>query len=422
MLQGLENFNFGQTFRTGFDFTLHKSFIKTNFDSESSNKPFDLEENSSKKNFNDNCYNSRLLSTKSSRGDSAQDKLYSGNFGSKVNKAEPISNFTSDYLASEKNPFQIVNPSFEISEGNSMNKSYFGELLRNVSIISSSSKSKSKKKILSSEELELQKIRAEKERVRKLKELNNRTFEKVSKLATKEQKIVNTAPLTVLKPFNLSSTNKALQKKRFNSNRDEEINQKIAFTMKKRLEDQGETINILTQQKIITPPSKRLVKKSLGKSRSQSPLENPLQEDDDVQTLSERIEKYCFVTRHGQNTTKSPVRTLFRKTGPQREEGNTTQISNIDVTSTNSFKRHFASSEDAENQNPNKSRVEAPIVIEKKPILHNVVSFESVLKTTLQEKQKMEDLEKLQKKNKKLLHIKQQSLIRRINKETFMNI
>jgi hypothetical protein len=171
--------------------------------------------------------------------------------------------------------------------------------------------------------------------LKKLKEINYINFEK-SKLFI--NKPLHPTPLTLIKPFNLSSNNsKLLMKKRMVSVNPNEINNKISEHMRKKCESHIFKENMLLNNKIIfnkTPNKFKFCAKT-ERSNSKSPLkkmtftyENSnnffnnkpkssnnsnnngyclnLEEENSLNNLSSRIEKYCniskrYMTKKGNN-------------------------------------------------------------------------------------------------------------------------
>lgn len=124
---------------------------------------------------------------------------------------------------------------------------------------------------LTSEELLLEKIKREREEVKKLKENNMIYFEK-----TKNSEVVKQfpiTPLTILKPFNLSSNySKMLMKKRHISTNNDKINNKIKEVMRKKCEMQNMSKNIFieTRKVLNESPLQEKFNKMFNRSYSKS--------------------------------------------------------------------------------------------------------------------------------------------------------
>lgn len=167
---------------------------------------------------------------------------------------------------------------------------------------------------MTSEEILLEKIKKEREELKKQLELNALTFEK-SKLFM--NKPLPPTPLTILKPFNLSSNNsKLLMKKRMVSVNNSEINNKITEHMRKKCENHGIKESVFINNKIIynkTPTELKFMSR-FERSSKKSPIKkmtfsfenitcekqnkNTQQEDGTITDLSSRIEKYCNISRN----------------------------------------------------------------------------------------------------------------------------
>lgn len=254
----------------------------------------------------------------------------------------------------------------EVKECNCINSKL--NMNNSVSFSGSNKESKFKKVILSSEQIELEKIKKQKEELKKLKLKNENNVEKCKMFISKP---LNPTPLTLMKPFNLSCNNsKMLMKKRITtSNTNEIINQKITNTMKQRVENADSKIkdSMFINNRIIlnkTPTNLKFMKKTDS------------QDDPEVNTLSSRIEKHCLIS-------KSPLKLNF---------GN--------------------------DMNLNEKLLVDNILNKKIENKINNNSFESVMMKTRIEKQTIDKNDKDMKKLNKLKQIK----INSINKENFNSL
>ena len=156
---------------------------------------------------------------------------------------------------------------------------------------------------MSSEEIELQKINKQKEELNKLKYLNSINLNKVN-LILKQNKnvtlkpIISNNPLTILKPFNLND--KMLGKKRHCNNN--LVNKKIIDRIKKK----SEPIQHKIDTKILNTPTHLKYK---NRTIDNSPNE------DDLNTLSNRIERYCIISKRPifKSKSKSPIKLEFNQ-------------------------------------------------------------------------------------------------------------
>lgn len=294
----------------------------------------------------------------------------------------------------------------------------------------------------------LEKLKKEKEEMNRLRNINFQTLEKTK---TFQPKPLNPTPLTLIKPFNLSTNNsKMLMKKRIGGNI-EEINSKIAETMKRKCEEVGEKVketvfigDTIKMQK--TPPNVKYMRRTPGRSRSKSPCRFNTQMDDDMYSLSSRIEKYCIISGTNKNYhnvgNKSPLKLCFSSNNNQNEEKiMDTHINSIMLNTprspSTSIRRHFnhantISTEDkiakemqtykfkAKPLNKNMfSNANAGLpsnIPKKKP---EIESFEMILQKTRMEKQMIDKKEKEDKKLNKMNLIKQGKAGIRANKENF---
>jgi hypothetical protein len=358
------------------------------------------------------------------------DKVSSGfdllncQIGNKRQKAETcefngsfIDNFSGDKI-NQSNVSNITSFS---------NSSYsFNDLVKSVSL-SNLKKKKGKfylTLVLSSEELMLEKIKKEKEEMQRLRNLNSNFVDRAKNYLPKP---INPSPLTIIKPFNLSSNNnKMLTKKRTPNSNIEEVNSRITDAMKKKFEGQSQNpLEIIKLQK--TPPNVKYMKKTSTRSRSKSPMKT----EEDLHSLSSRIEKYCVISGRSTIKSKSPTKNLFSN----KEDGifnlhlsnimNTTKNSNSFTNSvfSSSMKKHFSmtnmSTEDKIAQEMKNFKFKAkPLnknLFAKKP---EIESFESILQKTRMEKKALDFKEKEDKKMNKIAQIKTNKF-RNVNKENF---
>jgi hypothetical protein len=304
-----------------------------------------------------------------------------------------------------------------------------------------------KKELKSTEELILEKIQKEKEDLKKLKHLNTQTAERCKNFNPKP---IIPSPLTLIKPFNLSSS-KMLSKKRLITHDNDKINNKIKDTIKRKCEAFGEKMkeSVFINDKIVlnkTPTNMKYMKRtfnqdqerehdryrdmSKSKSKSKSPFRKQNEYENDLQSLSSRIERYCVISQKnkpGPVPGKSPLK-LNLNLNLNNTDAEDTNVnlfaSNILNTSTNSnsIRKHFSEANlnlltggnDAsykEKTNKLKSKPSSSKVIpngnaciKKQPI---VESFESILLKTRKEKQELEDNQKEVRKLNKMNLIKQ---------------
>ena len=158
-------------------------------------------------------------------------------------------------------------------------------------------KKRERKKILSSEELELERIKKEKEELKKQK----KTFQKVyTKSKQYKPMQILPSPLTLIKPFHLSSSSSTqyLRRRLTSTNYEiEKINQKIKEKLEKKCEAYGEKMkeNVFINEQIVnqnsnpniecTPINKNKFTDKITEQNSESKL-----------SLSSRINKYCEMT------------------------------------------------------------------------------------------------------------------------------
>ena len=158
-------------------------------------------------------------------------------------------------------------------------------------------KKRERKKILSSEELELERIKKEKEELKKQK----KTFQKVyTKSKQYKPMHILPSPLTLIKPFHLSSSSSTqyLRRRLTSTNYEiEKINQKIKEKLEKKCEEYGEKMkeNVFINEQIVnqnsnpnidfTPINKNKFVDKIAEQNSESKL-----------SLSSRINKYCEMT------------------------------------------------------------------------------------------------------------------------------
>lgn len=290
----------------------------------------------------------------------------------------------------------------------------------------------------------MEKVKKEKEEMQKLKMINKQNVEKVK---TYIKATVMPQPLTLIKPFNLSMNHsKLLMKKRVTNINVDEINSKITETMKKKCEKVGENLKeaVFAHEKIVLQRPEhtiRHMKKSLGrsitKSKSKSPLKNQTENnEDDVTTLTSRIEKYCVISGYksaynnhfGMNKSKSPLKTCFsNKNDAQHNEDKffNNQVSCILMnTSKTLTKSTFPSTSIRKHFNNNLISTEDKIVRDMqsykftpKPLNKNIFgkankktneieSFESILMKTRMEKTEIEKVDKEKKRMDKINHMK----------------
>jgi hypothetical protein len=244
-----------------------------------------------------------------------------------------------------------------------------------------------------------------------------------------QPKPINPSPLTIIKPFNLSSNNnKMLTKKRTTNNNIEDVNSRITEAMRKKFEGISQNpLDLIKLQK--TPPNVKHMKKTLNRSRSKSPMKT----EEDLQSLSSRIEKYCVISGRSIKKSKSPIKNLF----DNKEDGifnlhlsnimNTTKNSTTCTNSvfSSSLRKHFSisnmSTEDKIAQDMKNFKFKAkPLnknLFAKKP---EVESFESILQKTRMEKKALDNKEKEDKKLNKISQMKTNKF-RNFNKENFSN-
>ena len=293
----------------------------------------------------------------------------------------------------------------------------------------------------------------------RLRNINSQFHEKNKSFVAKP---INPSPLTLIKPFNLSTNNsKMLMKKRTTTSNIDEINSRITETMKKKCEVVGEKIkdsvfinDSLKLQK--TPSNIRYMKKTLGRSVSRSNSKSPIKIknncEDEMQSLSSRIEKYCTISgiNSGINTggninistrrSKSPVKICFNNNRKENEDKiinlHMSSILNTDLgcmststyNSSTSIRKHFSNRTSTDNKI---SKEMQAYKFKAKPLSKNVFSnsanvsfnkkqpeiesFESIIHKTRMEKQAIEKSEKDAKKMNKVNLIKQNKFNKMIN-------
>lgn len=314
---------------------------------------------------------------------------------------------------------------------------------------------------MSTEEMLLEKIKKEKEEMSRLKNINKQNVEKVK---TFVQKPVMPQPLTMIKPFNLSmNQSKMLMKKRVTGTNVEEINSKITEAMKKKCEKVGENLRetVFGHEKIVLQKNLnnvRHMKKSLGRSyskslsrsKSKSPARIYDTNEDDVTSLSSRIEKYCVIsgfkkdnnsTNNKLNKSKSPIKTCFsHKSDLQQNEDklfynqvnniimNTSKIQNKNNLSTTSIRKHFTTNNISTEQKIVKDMQSYKFTpkpfnknIFKNKKSNEIESFESILMKTRVEKSEIDKSDKDKKKFDKINQMKVNKLkkenVVRMNRE-----
>lgn len=283
--------------------------------------------------------------------------------------------------------------------------------------------------------------------MQRLRNLNNQYAEKAKNFTPKP---IVPSPLTLIKPFNLSSNNsKMLMKKRTTTGNIEEINSKITEAMKKKCEGAEEIKesvfnreNTMKLQK--TPSEIRYMKKSLGRSisrsHSKSPIKSPLKNEDDLNNLSSRIEKYCTISGMNvpKNNYKSPIKVCHGSKKDNEEKlfnlhmnniFNNDPLNNSNLnTSTHcstSIRKHFGNQNLTSDEKIRKEMqnykfkakalnksIFAPLV-KKQP---EIESFEAIISKTRQEKQSIDKFEKDAKKANKMNIIKH-NRFNQMNKE-----
>ena len=188
---------------------------------------------------------------------------------------------------------------------------------------------------MTSEELLMEKIQKEKEEMKKLKEINMINMEKSKNFINKP---LPPTPLTILKPFNLSSNNsKMLMKKRITNNNNEFIRNNNHDSMKKKSDEKINKENISAKCNKFelnkTPNKKNFLNLNFDKSASKSPLKKfsynknnfnnlnsfgngnnnlQLDEENTINYLSSRFENNCFISNHKNKfIAKSPLTRTF---------------------------------------------------------------------------------------------------------------
>jgi hypothetical protein len=352
----------------------------------------------------------------------AEVENFNGSFFSiSMNKPK---NLASNNFNTQMNTSNISNMSGVSSQSTS-----FNDLVKSVSLTNLNKK----KKVLSSEEIQLEKIKKEKEEMQRLRNVNTQLVEKAK---IYNPKPLNPSPLTLIKPFNLSSNNsKMLMKKRLTNTHIDEVNSKIMETMKKKCEGVGEKIketvfinDTMKLQK--TPTNVRYMKKSLGRSvsRSKSPIKKDCEEE--LMSLSSRIEKYCTISGINPNKprSRSPLKVCFGNNNHKENEDKMLNLHMNNILNTDSslgrstsIRKHFNSnnmsteekiSKDMNNYKFKARPLNKNIFIKKTP---EIESFESVLQKTRMEKQIIDKKEKDLKKMNKVTQIKQNKFIKSIN-------
>lgn len=226
------------------------------------------------------------------------------------------------------------------------------------------------------------------------------------------------SPLTLIKPFNLSAnTSKMLMKKRIVNNHVDEINAKIVETMKRKLSQKEENeINRF--------------------SRYSAPIQSPnnlkISLEEDMQSLSNRIEKYCIVSKQGlrkignKSPNNSPMKLNFNK---EIELDNGLEDSHAFLAESimsSSIGTSFLNVGNIEEKSGKESKIQK----NKNKILNknlsngennkqaDILSFESVLEKTRAEKNLIVNAEKDKKRAQKINQMKKNSLL---NKENVNN-
>jgi hypothetical protein len=292
----------------------------------------------------------------------------------------------------------------------------------------------------------IEKIRKEKEKMVRLKMLNKHNVEKVK---TFVQKPVMPQPLTIIKPFNLSmNQSKMLMKKRVTGTNVDEINSKITEAMKKKCEKVGENLKetVFAHEKIVLQKNSqniRHMKKSLGRSisksvsrsKSKSPVRIYDPNEDDVTSLSSRIEKYCVISGFNKDQSRtnnnnmiksrSPLKNCFsHKSDFQQNEDklfnnqvnsiiNASKVHNKNTFPTTSIRKHFSTNnltteekivKDMQNYKFTPKPLNRNIFKNKRP--NEIESFESILIKTRAEKSEIDKADKEKKKIEKINQLK----------------
>ena len=180
-----------------------------------------------------------------------------------------------------------------------INFSYFKNANENISKISFLGK---KKKILSSEEIELEKIKKEKEELKKQKLINQKCY---LKSKTYIPMIITPSPLTIFQPFNLSNKySSKLLKNKINEIEYENYQIKKIKVIQNNSSDEKEIINEnnnkINENKnninIFNTPPKNIETIKYNDDKNINLNENIINVEKDL-SLTSRIKKYYEVTK-----------------------------------------------------------------------------------------------------------------------------
>jgi hypothetical protein len=333
------------------------------------------------------------------------DILFSGYFGQKMDDENINGNKLTNDNHKRTNPFPMIveervnknsfnlynKPNFKkqrLDKSLSLNNSYisttsskaknsFSDMVKSVSLTTCPKKSKKYLilEILSSVELELLKIKKEKENIKKLQQKNEQMKEKVKifNFQIKQftpKPIISTTPLTMLKPFNLQ-TEKLLSKKRTS-----EINSKIAEQMKTKTE----------------PKRIKFISKSPVKKKSI---------DDEVNSLSNRIERYCIISKRS----KSPLKLCFNENEDKNFENMKASILNETFVNSTSIRKHF-DTEKLISTEDKKALQKTPFRAKLVKKIPEIKSFEDIIEKSRKENKFVEKIQKANKVNQKIEKIK----------------
>lgn len=158
---------------------------------------------------------------------------------------------------------------------------------------------RSKKKILSSEEIELEKIKKEKEELKKMKQNYMKVYSK-----SKQYKPMHIlpSPLTLIKPFHLSSSSSTqyLRRRLTSTNYEiEKINKKIKEKLEKKCEEYGEKMkeNVFINEQIINQKiNEETSFTPVNKNKFINKVNQLSNGSDSKLSLSSKINKYCEMT------------------------------------------------------------------------------------------------------------------------------
>jgi hypothetical protein len=220
----------------------------------------------------------------------------------------------------------------------------------------------------------------------------------------------------MMKPFNLQTNQSTLlAKKRLVNNNTDELNNKIAERNKGKA---GETTKRPT-----TPSRIRFI--------SKSPCKSPSAIDDELISLSNRIERYCVISKRNDRSkskSKSPLKLCFSNNPEHDKEANFNNnikaILNETFINTTSIRKQFDTEKllptDEKillNTNSNKFKAKPlnqKMFAKKQPEIKN---FEDIMEKTRMETKQIEKCQKIIKKNEKITNIKKT----RFNKENICN-